>query len=54
MNDEDQQEEVDLPAPAVPEPAHPATGTLSPERVAAKALETRLLGGERKLRRREV
>ncbi|HEY8754209.1 MAG TPA: adenylate/guanylate cyclase domain-containing protein [Arthrobacter sp.] len=54
MNDEDQHEEADLPAPAVTEPAHPPTGTLSPERVAAKALESRLLGGERKLRRREV
>ncbi|MBP1137046.1 adenylate cyclase [Arthrobacter sp. PvP023] len=32
----------------------PATGTLSAERLAAKALEARLLGGERKLRRREV
>jgi adenylate cyclase len=30
------------------------TGTVSAERLAAKALETRLLGGERKLRRREV
>jgi adenylate cyclase len=30
------------------------TGTISAERIAAKALETRLLGGERKLRRREV
>lgn len=34
--------------------AHPATGTMSPERLAIKALEQRLLGGERKLRRREV
>jgi adenylate cyclase len=33
---------------------HPATGTLSAERIAAKTLESRLLGGERKLRRREV
>lgn len=32
----------------------PPTGTLSAERLAAKALEARLLGGERKLRRREV
>ena len=51
MNDEDQQ---DLQAPTAPGGAHPATGTLSAERIAAKALETRLLGGERKLRRREV
>ena len=34
--------------------AAPATGTLSAERLAIKALEQRLLGGERKLRRREV
>ncbi|BAS13286.1 adenylate cyclase [Arthrobacter sp. Hiyo8] len=32
----------------------PPTGALSAERLAIKALETRLLGGERKLRRREV
>ncbi|MGZ4660471.1 MAG: adenylate/guanylate cyclase domain-containing protein [Arthrobacter sp.] len=37
-----------------PSPAVPPTGTISAERLAAKALETRLLGGERKLRRREV
>lgn len=36
------------PADATP------TGTISAERLAAKALEARLLGGERKLRRREV
>ncbi|NUP58377.1 MAG: adenylate/guanylate cyclase domain-containing protein, partial [Pseudarthrobacter sp.] len=44
------------PEPAVP-PAvdrHPATGAMSAERLAMKALEARLLGGERKLRRREV
>ncbi|RKR19540.1 adenylate/guanylate cyclase domain-containing protein [Arthrobacter oryzae] len=40
--------------PAAAEPAAPPTGTMSAERLAAKALETRLLGGERKLRRREV
>src|SRR6478736_1824694 len=34
--------------------AAPATGTMSAERLATKALEQRLLGGERKLRRREV
>ncbi|MBT2548498.1 adenylate/guanylate cyclase domain-containing protein [Arthrobacter sp. ISL-65] len=33
---------------------NPATGTLSAERIAAKSLESRLLGGERKLRRRDV
>jgi adenylate cyclase len=32
----------------------PSTGTMSAERIAIKALEARLLGGERKLRRREV
>ncbi|UZX02431.1 adenylate/guanylate cyclase domain-containing protein [Arthrobacter sp. CDRTa11] len=69
MNDEDQQERQDAAVPAAPESArpyaappvpgfsvaaNPPTGTLSAERLAAKALETRLLGGERKLRRREV
>lgn len=34
--------------------AAPPTGTMSAERIALKALEQRLLGGERKLRRREV
>lgn len=43
----------DLYEPASPVDATP-TGTLSAERLAAKALEARLLGGERKLRRREV
>ncbi|WP_232223601.1 adenylate/guanylate cyclase domain-containing protein [Arthrobacter sp. FB24] len=43
------------PAPAGTSPTEaPPTGTLSAERLAAKALEARLLGGERKLRRREV
>ncbi|WP_416352806.1 adenylate/guanylate cyclase domain-containing protein [Arthrobacter sp. TB 26] len=32
----------------------PPTGSMSAERIALKALEQRLLGGERKLRRREV
>jgi adenylate cyclase len=50
MNDEDQQDQQARAA----ESAHPPTGTLSAERLAAKALEARLLGGERKLRRREV
>jgi adenylate cyclase len=39
---------------AAPEDGVPAGGTMSAERLAAKALEQRLLGGERKLRRREV
>jgi adenylate cyclase len=39
--------------PAVSDPA-PPTGAMSAERLAAKALEGRLLGGERKLKRREV
>jgi adenylate cyclase len=64
MNDDEQQQQ---PAPVAatepaavlhatvhPATAHPATGTLSAERLAAKALEARLLGGERKLRRREI
>jgi adenylate cyclase len=51
------------PATTTPQPADdsnpatsaaPPTGALSAERLAAKALEARLLGGERKLRRREV
>ena len=37
-----------------PTAAAPPTGTMSAERIALKALEQRLLGGERKLRRREV
>ena len=40
------------PLPTERPPVH--TGTLSAERLAVKALEARLLGGERKLRRREV
>ena len=39
---------------AAPPAAAPPTGTMSAERIALKALEQRLLGGERKLRRREV
>lgn len=42
------------PLPVTPSPASPPTGVMSAERIAMKALETRLLGGERKLRRREV
>ncbi|MFJ4210009.1 adenylate/guanylate cyclase domain-containing protein [Paenarthrobacter sp. NPDC089675] len=42
------------PAPGRANPAGPPTGVMSAERLAIKALETRLLGGERKLRRREV
>jgi len=41
------------PAPA-PVPSGPPTGVMSAERLAIKALEAKLLGGERKLRRREV
>lgn len=54
MNDEDQQDRVDSITPPPAMDAHPATGTMSAERLAMKALEARLLGGERKLRRREV
>lgn len=64
--DEQEPEYMDDEPDAVPEPSvdqaatgvlpvvSPPTGALSAERVAIKALETRLLGGERKLRRREV
>ena len=56
MNDDDPRSSQDAGAgevtDAVVEPPH--TGTLSAERIAAKTLEARLLGGERKLRRREV
>ena len=41
------------PAP-VSVPTGPPTGVMSAERLAIKALEAKLLGGERKLRRREV
>src|ERR1051325_7219357 len=54
MTDEDQQERVAPVAPAPEADAHPPTGAMSAERLAIKALEARLLGGERKLRRREV
>ncbi|WP_026537704.1 adenylate/guanylate cyclase domain-containing protein [Arthrobacter sp. 9MFCol3.1] len=46
--------EFEAVEPSEPEPEAPPTGTMSAERLAAKALEARLLGGERKLRRREV
>jgi adenylate cyclase len=63
---EDLDEEFDaVPEPSVDEDTEPApvqapattgppTGVMSAERLAIKALEARLLGGERKLRRREV
>ena len=54
MNDDEQQEQQAPGVDARPAIVHPATGTLSAERLAAKALEARLLGGDRKLRRREV
>lgn len=64
--DEQEPEYMDHEPDAVPEPSvgpaatgvlpvvSPPTGALSAERLAIKALESRLLGGERKLRRREV
>ena len=56
MNDDDprssQETDTGEVTDAVVEAPH--TGTLSAERIAAKTLEARLLGGERKLRRREV
>src|SRR5689334_12209862 len=70
MSVEDQQsgEDLDQEFDAVPEPSAdedtearpapvttgPPTGVMSAERLAIKALESKLLGGERKLRRREV
>ncbi len=48
-------EPMTRPLPVVPAAqASPPTGAMSAERIAMKVLETRLLGGERKLRRREV
>jgi adenylate cyclase len=44
----------DVDIAAVTTVAAPPTGTISTERLALKALEQRLLGGDRKLRRREV
>ncbi|GAA2859433.1 adenylate/guanylate cyclase domain-containing protein [Paenarthrobacter ilicis] len=44
----------DTKAGAAPVSAGPPTGVMSAERLAIKALESKLLGGERKLRRREV
>jgi adenylate cyclase len=49
-DDADSADTADAAEPA----AAPPTGTMSAERIALKALEQRLLGGERKLRRREV
>lgn len=56
MNDEDQRVSQESGAAEAEDPvvSAPSTGTLSAERIAIKALEARLLGGERKLRRREV
>lgn len=45
--------DADVPD-AAPAAVGPPTGAMSAERLALKALEQRLLGGERKLRRREV
>jgi adenylate cyclase len=56
MNDEDQRVSQESGAAEAEDPVvrAPSTGTLSADRIAIKALEARLLGGERKLRRREV
>ncbi|MFC8040428.1 adenylate/guanylate cyclase domain-containing protein [Paenarthrobacter sp. NPDC057355] len=48
---DDDAEPGSSPAPV---PTGPPTGVMSAERLAIKALESKLLGGERKLRRREV
>lgn len=47
-------DEDSVPEPAKAIPTGPPTGVMSAERLAIKALEARLLGGERKLRRREI
>ncbi|MBT2587359.1 adenylate/guanylate cyclase domain-containing protein [Arthrobacter sp. ISL-95] len=70
VEDQQSGEELDQEFDAVPEPSvdedteagpapasvptGPPTGVMSAERLAIKALEAKLLGGERKLRRREV
>jgi adenylate cyclase len=56
MNDDDPRSSQEAGAGEVTDAVveAPHTGTLSAERIAAKSLEARLLGGERKLRRREV
>lgn len=56
MNDDDPRSSQETDAVEVTDAVveAPHTGTLSAERIAAKTLEARLLGGERKLRRREV
>ncbi|MEJ1113517.1 adenylate/guanylate cyclase domain-containing protein [Paenarthrobacter sp. CCNWLY172] len=70
VEDQQSGEDLDQEFDAVPEPsvdedtdsgpapvavqAGPPTGVMSAERLAIKALESKLLGGERKLRRREV
>src|SRR6476661_385173 len=53
-DDDDADDEAAAAAADGAAAAAPATGTMSAERLATKALEQRLLGGERKLRRREV
>lgn len=70
VEDQQSGEDLDQEFDAVPEPSvdeetevgpapasvqtSPPTGVMSAERLAIKALEAKLLGGERKLRRREV
>ncbi|MFE4195309.1 adenylate/guanylate cyclase domain-containing protein [Paenarthrobacter sp. NPDC056912] len=70
VEDQQSGEDLDKEFDAVPEPSvdedteagpapatvttGPPTGVMSAERLAIKALESKLLGGERKLRRREV
>lgn len=51
---EPSEDEDAVPEPAKAIPTGPPTGVMSAERLAIKALEARLLGGERKLRRREI
>lgn len=53
-DDDDTDDDTAAGSSQAPVPTGPPTGVMSAERLAIKALEAKLLGGERKLRRREV
>jgi len=53
-DDDDTDDDTAAGPSQAPVPTGPPTGVMSAERLAIKALEAKLLGGERKLRRREV
>jgi len=53
-DDDTDDDDTDAAPSQAPVPTGPPTGVMSAERLAIKALESKLLGGERKLRRREV